>query len=134
MPKISIETEIDINKVIKSFSKLNISELELLISEFNTLLAAKKTKSKQKRIEKLNQLIRQSVLSPSKLAQYEALVYKLESRTMTEKEQEVFSALTEEDEKLRNQRIAYMIELSQLREVPFSEIQEAFSFKSKENV
>jgi hypothetical protein len=138
MSKISIQpipsTREDIKNMVQSFSKLNVSELELLVSEFNTLIEAKKAKSKKKRIEQLTKLIHQSALSTEKVNQYSELIEKLETKTMTQEENQTFLKLVEEDENLRNQRVAYMIELSQLQQVPFIEIREKFAFKTSENV
>jgi hypothetical protein len=134
MQKISIQQELDFKVILDAAAKLKLSELETIVREFNTLLELKKSKSKTKRIAILNQLIEQSALNNEDLKRYNELVYKLESRTMSDAEKEEFATLTEKDEILQNQRISYMIELAQLKAVPFSVIQEQFSFKSTLNV
>lgn len=134
MSKVSIQTEIDINNVVQSFSKLKVSELELLVSEFNTMIAAKKAKSKKKRVQQLTNLIQQAVLSENELKHYSELIKKLEIKKITQEENQTFLKLVEKDESLRNKRVAYMIELSQLQQVPFTEIRAKFAFKTVENV
>lgn len=138
MSKISIQTlpstRNEIKSMVQSFSKLEVSELELLVSEFNTLIEAKKAKSKKKRVEQLTKLIRQSALDTEKIKLYSELAKKLETKTITQEENQTFLKLVEEDENLRNNRVAYMIELSQLQQVPFTEIREKFAFKTSENV
>lgn len=126
MSKIQIQTEVDL---IPYFSKLKVSELEVMVKEINTLIALKKSKSKKKRIEELSQLINKSVLKTNKLNRYKELVEKLENSTIAEEENKEFLILVEEDEMLRNQRVTYMIELSQLRQVPFQEIIDEFSLE-----
>ena len=129
MSKISTQSEIDINNVVQRFSKLNVSELELLVSHFNTLIATKKAKSKNQHIKEVTKLIHQSVISNDKLIRYKELVEKLENLTMSEEEKQEFRLLTEEDEKMQNQRIAYMIELAQLRQIPFTQLMSEMGLK-----
>lgn len=134
MSKIQLQPEIDFSIVLNAASKLKLSELETIVKEFNTLLESKKSKSKIDRIAELENLTNQAVLSNEKIKIYNDLIPKLESRTMTESERNIFSELTTEDELLQNQRISYMIELAQLRQVPFLEIKEQFTFNNKADV
>lgn len=134
MTEITIQSKIDINNVVQRFSKLNISELELLVNQFNVLIEAKKAKSKKKRIKELTNLIHQSVISNDKLKEYTDFIKKIENQSITNDENQEFLKLVEEDENLRNQRVTYMLELSQLKQVPFAQIRKKFSFKSASNV
>ena len=134
MQKISIQQELDFRTILDAAAKLKVTELETIVKEFNTLLELKKSKNKISRIEFLEKLIQNAALNREDLKRYDELVYKLESRTMTESEKEEFSELTQKDEDLQNQRIAYMIELAQVKGVDFMEIQKHFSFKSSLNV
>ncbi|MFT6148335.1 MAG: putative DNA-binding transcriptional regulator [Saprospiraceae bacterium] len=65
----------------------------------------------------------------NELNRSEKLVKKLETKIITEAENQVFLKLVEQDENLRNKRVAYRIELSELQEVPFTKVREKFAFK-----
>ena len=60
---------------------------------------------------------------------YQVLVEKLELGTITNTEQSEFEILATQEEKLRNQRVKYMLELAQLRAVPLSQIMESLGLK-----
>ena len=113
---------------------MSLPHLEALTAEFLTIIASKRVKAKEERIQELNQLINSSILSNSKLKRYHELVPKLENRTMSDEEKNEFGILTAEDELMRSQRLKYMIELAKLREIPFLEIKKEFSFKAEEYV
>lgn len=134
MQKISIQQELDFKTILEAAAKLKVAELETIVKEFNTLLELKKSNNKVSRIEVLEKLIHDSALNNDDLKRHNNLVYKLENRTMTEDEKDEFSSLTQKDEDLQNQRIAYMIELAQVKGVDFMAIQKQFSFKSTINV
>ena len=66
--------------------------------------------------------IHQTVLPKEKRLQYLALVEKLEQETISEEERERCLALAAEDDKLRNERVALMIQLAELRGVSFNQL------------
>lgn len=134
MQKILIQQELDFKIVLDAAAKLEIRELETIVQQFNRLLEWKKSSSKKDRISELEQLVSSAQLNVQELEQYNQLVYKLESRSMTDQEKATFDHLVYKDELLQNQRIAYMIELAQLRDVSFAAIQEQFQFKKTANV
>ena len=61
------------------------------------------------------------------------LSYKLEAETMTDAEHAEFMRLATLEEKLRNQRVKYLIELSQLRAVSLPQLMVTLGLKSKNN-
>jgi hypothetical protein len=57
------------------------------------------------------------------------LIEKLELSTMTDVEHAEMDILGNKEEKLRNQRVKYMIELAQLRAVSLSEVMVSLGLK-----
>lgn len=125
---------LDLKLLRKLADEMSTQKLEIVTAEFLAVLASKKISSKEQRIEQLKGLIVNSQLSPSKLELYNQLVPKLESRNMSETEKNVFKLLTDEDEMLRHQRLKYMIELSEISEVPFIDIKAEYGFQPKVHV
>ena len=69
--------------------------------------------------------INNTVLDTAKTERYQVLVEKLELGTMTDEEHTEFDILATREEKLRNQRVKYMIELAQLRSVTLPQVMES---------
>lgn len=70
---------------------------------------------KDRRERLLLDKINQTVLDKKKKERYQLLVVKLEADTISEIEHAEFTKLADLQEKLRNQRVKYLIELAQLR-------------------
>ncbi len=127
MSKVIIPEGIDMHTLASNFSILDVGDLEIFMKEIDALITRKKSKPKKYRIAELNQLINTSVLSPEELIEYKTLIQKLENKTITETERQHFLVLVQEDEALRGERMKYMYELSQLRQVSFQAITDEFS-------
>ena len=69
--------------------------------------------------------INNTVLDAAKTEHYQVLVEKLELGTMTDAEHIELDILANQEEKLRNQRVKYMIELAQLRDVSLPQVMES---------
>lgn len=134
MSKISTQAQESVKSYFTEISKMKISELEFFAQELNALITRKRTKTPEYRISKLYQLINETVLDADTQVIFNLLTEKLHAETMTEDENRVFLKIAEQEENIRNQRIAYMIELSQLRQIPFPQLMSEMGLKSLPNV
>lgn len=129
MSKISVHIEDNIKTYISEASKMKVSELEFFVQELNALLLRKRTTSKGRRISELYQLINETVLDFDKQVILNALAEKSSAGTMTEDQNKVYQKIAQEEESIRNQRIVYMVELAQLKGIPFQELLEELGLK-----
>jgi hypothetical protein len=105
-------------------ANLSVKELEVLSKELNALIRRKKTVDKTYREKVLLGKINQTALAKTELERYIILVEKLELETIQEIEYQEFMQLVAKDEKLRNERVKYLIELSQLRGISLLQLME----------
>lgn len=134
MQKISVQTEDNVKSYLNEISKMKISELEFFAQELHSLIVHKRSKSKKYRIGKLYELINETVLETDKQVIFNTLAEKLANQTMTEAEHKVYLNIAEEEENIRTKRVAYMVELSQLRQVPFTELMSEIGLKQLPHV
>jgi hypothetical protein len=133
MSKIQVQTEIDTRAFLAGASALQISELEFLAREINAVITRKKTDDKDNRERQLIGLINQTALINGQLLRYRELTEKLESESLSEVEHKEYLALVETDEQLRNDRVKYLIELSQLRNVSLPSLMEELGLNTPTN-
>lgn len=129
MSKIRIHTEIDTNSFLAGLAHWQISELEKFAHDLNDFILRKKAKDKEKKEAGLLLKIHESDLTKEKKEEYQNLMQKLEMETISEEERQVFLKLTEDEENLRNQRVALMFELAQLRNVTLPEVMKDLGLK-----
>jgi hypothetical protein len=115
----------DSQSLLRNIDRMPITEIEHFLKDINALLRRKKTQDKALRERQLLHKINLSVLDDTKVNRYHVLVEKLELSTMTDPEHIEFDILANQEEKLRNQRVKYMIELAQLRAVSLSQVMES---------
>jgi hypothetical protein len=115
----------DSQSLLRNIDRMPITEIEHFLKDINALLRRKKTQDKALRERQLLHKINLSVLDDLKVNRYHVLVEKLELSTMTDAEHIEFDILANQEEKLRNQRVKYMIELAQLRAVSLSQVMES---------
>jgi hypothetical protein len=116
---------IDSQILLRNIDRMPITEIEHFLKDINALLRRKKTQDKALRERQLLHKINLSVLDDTKVNRYHVLVEKLELSTITDAEHIEFDILANQEEKLRNQRVKYMIELAQLRAVSLSQVMES---------
>ena len=124
MSKVQTQAEVDTKSFIAGLTDLKVSDMEAFARELNGLIYRKKSKDKTRREKELLSLINRTVLEQAKLERYLQLSVKLEVEVISEEERLEFLKLTEEEEKLRNQRVKLLIELSQLRNIPLPQLME----------
>lgn len=109
-------SKIDSVNLLRDADRMPVAELEQFIKEVSALLRRKKTQDKTLRERQLVHKINRNVLETEEAARYHVLVKKLELGSLTDVEHAEIGLLGDKEEKLRNQRVKYMIELAQLRE------------------
>ena len=109
---------------IQNAAQMPIPELERLSHELNALIVRLKTTDKSYRERFLLGKINQTVLSREKTERYKYLIYKHEYETISDEEYSELLQLTEEEEGIRVQRFTYLVELSQLKNLPFNQLME----------
>jgi hypothetical protein len=126
---IQIQTKIEMSQLLQGATQLTLSELESFVSELHRLIDIKKSIPKVRREKQLLARIQLTALDASKRLRYKALAEKLEFETLSEPEFAELAILTEEDDLLRNERVKYMIELAQLKQIPFVKLMEELGLK-----
>ena len=124
---------IDSQSLLRDADRMPVNELERFVNDLSALLQRKRTQDKGLRDRQLLHKINTTVLNTAQIERYHVLVEKLELSTMTEEEHKEFELLGNKEEKLRNQRVKYMIELAQLRAVSLSEVMESLGLKPLSN-
>lgn len=122
MSKITVQSEIDLQTLLTRLFQMKIYELESIAQELNALIVRKKHKTSKSQDAELLLSINECVLNVEKLRKYKVLLQKLENETITEKENKISLNLVKEEEGLRNQRIGYMVQLAQLRQISLGEL------------
>ncbi len=120
MSKITIKSEIDAKALLAGVANLKLKELEEFMRELSGIVTRKKTKDKKYQIATLLNKHNQTILSKKKRNRYAELYQKLEADIITETERKEFLLLTKEEETLRNERVKILIQLSQLKGLPFN--------------
>ena len=133
MAKISVQTEIDSQNLILGASQMALSELEFMIRELNALVVRKKNADKSTREKILLHKINHTVLTKHEVERYAILVKKLEPETMEASELQEFLSISEKEETLRNDRVKYLIELSQLQAIPLPQLMNNLGLKATIN-
>ncbi len=134
MQAIKTSATIDNQSLLLDVAKMPVPELERFIKDINALLRRKKTQDKALRERQLLDKINRTVLNASQTERYHILIDKLELGTMTDVEHLELGVLANSEEKLRNQRVKYMIELSQLREITLPQVMESLGLIPLTNV
>jgi hypothetical protein len=121
---------IDTRSVLRGMAQMPVQELEQFLQEVSALIRRKKNQDKDGRERLLLDKINQTVLDPKKKERYLSLVYKLESDTISDIEHAEFMRLATLQEKQRNQRVKYLIELAQLRAVSLPQLMHTLGLNS----
>jgi hypothetical protein len=110
--------------IMQNAAQMPIPELERMVHELNALVMRRKTTDKQYRERFLLGKINTTVLDREKTARYKYLIYKHEYETISDKEHAELLLLTEEEEGIRVQRLTYLVELTQLKNIPLPQLME----------
>ena len=121
MSKAQIQVS-SVQHLLGNFSDLPLKDIEFFIKELNALVVRKRNDDTQKRDKFLLRKINESVLSEEVLQRYSVLQEKIELSTLSDIEHKELLQLVEKEEKVRNRRFQYLIELAQLRGISLPEL------------
>jgi hypothetical protein len=122
MANTQIHQNSSVQHLLGNFSDLPLKDIEYFIQELNALVVRKRNKDTEKRDKFLLRKINESVLSDVFMQQYTTLQEKMEVETLSDLEHKELLQLVEKEEKIRNKRFQYLIELSQLRAISLGEL------------
>jgi hypothetical protein len=122
MTKMPIQTDLKVKTLIGSFTDMPLPELKSIINELNALAIRKRFADKEKRDKSLLLKINQAILSEEVLERYIFLQEKMEVENLSDSEYQELLKLVNQEEKVRNKRFQYLLELSQLRNIPLTEL------------
>jgi hypothetical protein len=122
MENIQIQANNNIQALIGGFSEMPLNDLESFISGLNALLVRKRVADKGKRDKALLLKINQTVLPELALERYVFLQDKMELDNLSESEYQELLILVNQEEKIRNKRFQFLLELAQLRNIHLTEL------------
>ena len=122
MEKIQIQANDNIQSLIGGFSEMPLHDLESFISGLNALVLRKRVADIGKRDKALLLKINQTVLPELAMERYIFLQNKMELENLSESEYQELLILVAQEEKIRNKRFQYLLELAQLRNIPLTEL------------
>ena len=122
MAKMQIRTDNNINSLIGGFTDMPLHDLESLIRELNALAIRKRVTDKGKRDKSLLLKINKTVLPEERMERYTFLQERMEVESLTDSEYQELLNLVNQEEKVRNKRFQYLLELSQLRTISLTEL------------
>lgn len=122
MKENQLQASNNIQSLIVGFSEMPLHDLESFINGLNALVIRKRVADKGKQDKALLLKINQTVLPEQALERYVFLQDKMELETLSESEYKELLALVNQEEKIRNKRFKYLLELSQLRGISLTEL------------
>jgi hypothetical protein len=122
MENTQIQANNNIQTLIGGFSDMPLNDLESFISGLNALAIRKRVADKGKRDKALLLKINQTVLPEQALEHYVFLQDKMELDNLSEPEYKELLILVNQEEKIRNKRFQFLLELSQLRGISLTEL------------
>lgn len=122
MENTQIQANQHIQTLIGDFSDMPLNDLEAFISELNALVIRKRVADKGKRDKSLLLKINQTVLPEQVMERYVSLQDKMELDNLSESEYKELLILVTQEEKIRNKRFKFLLELAQLRNISLTEL------------
>ena len=117
-----MHVENTIPNLLGGFSEMPLKDLERFIKELNALAIRKRLLDTGKQDKILLRKINETVLSEPLMAQYIDLQEKMEVENLTDADYQELLNLVDKEEKIRNKRFQYLLELSQLRGISLTEL------------
>lgn len=108
--------------LLGNFAEMPLKELEHFINALNALAIRRRAADSGKRDKILLRNINQTVLSEQDMARYAYLQEKIEVENIADTEYQELLTLVDKEEKIRNKRFEYLLELAQLRNISLSEL------------
>lgn len=113
------EVTLNVDQVLEGVAQLDLAELERFAFRVSGLVARRKVPSLPKREAELLQQINQG-LPASQWQRYQTLNAQLLAERITPDEHQELGTLIDQIEQLEGERLAHLIELAQLRNVPLT--------------
>lgn len=122
MTKMQIQSDLNIESLIGGFTDMPLQDLESFIKELNALAIRKRYADKGKREKSLLLKINRAILPEKTMERYTFLQEKMEIENLSDFEYQELLNLVNQEEKVRNKRFQYLLELSQLRTISLTEL------------
>jgi hypothetical protein len=122
MKSTQIQPDSNLQSLVRRFAEMPLSDLESFISGLNALATRKRAVDGNKRDKYLLQKINQTVLPEPVLERYASLQDKMELENLSETDYQELLQLVSQEEKVRNKRFRYLLELAQLRDLPLAQL------------
>jgi hypothetical protein len=122
MEKILMQSDNTIPSLLGGFSEMPLKDLESFIRELNALANRKRLLDKGKQDKILLRKINETALTESLMERYISLQEKMELDNLSDAEYQELLSLVDKEEKIRNKRFQYLLELSQLRAISLTEL------------
>jgi hypothetical protein len=133
MAKIEMQADNNMQSLISGFSDMPLHDLESFISQLNALAIRKRIADKGKRDKSLLLKINQAILPEEAMERYIELQEKMEVENLTDVEYQELLAFVVQEEKVRNKRFQYLLELSQLRGISLAELMNSLGLNALNN-
>jgi hypothetical protein len=121
MAVVQINAQLTPDDILEAVKQFSPSELEMFTRQVQLIQAQRKTphlsRQEAELLQKINQAI-PAALWPS----YKKLVAKRDENSLTEAEHEALLRLSDQIERLHAERIGYLVELAQLRNVSLTDL------------
>ena len=108
--------------LLGNFSEMPLKELEHFINALNALAIRRRAADGVKQDKVLLRKINQTVLPEQDMERYSYLQEKIEVENISDPEYQELLTLVDKEEKIRNKRFEYLLELAQLRNISLSEL------------
>lgn len=122
MTKMHVQSDNNVKSLIGGFTNMPLQDLESFIKELNALAIRKRIADKGKSDKSLLLKINRAILPEEKMERYTFLQEKMEVENLPDSEYQELLILVNQEEKVRNKRFQYLVELSQLRTIPLIEL------------
>ncbi len=117
-----MHVENSIPSLLGGFSEMPLKDLERFIKELNALAIKKRLLDKGKQDKILLRKVNETVLSEPLMERYIGLQEKMEVENLSDTDYQELLSLVDKEEKMRNKRFQYLLELSQLRGISLTEL------------
>ena len=116
------QMNLNIKSLIGGFNDMPLQDLESFIKELNALAIKKRIADKGKTDKSILLKINRATLPEEMMERYTFLQEKMEVESLSDLEYQELLNLVNQEEKVRNKRFQYLLELSQLRSIPLYEL------------
>lgn len=121
MAMVKVQAKLSTEDLLNAINQLDKRNLESLLQKILVLVARRKAQNLQKNEAELLNKINQG-FPPEIQQRYDSLIARRRSENLTDAEQTELLKLTDHVENLERQRIEYLVELAQLRQMTLNQL------------